>query len=104
MIGRQVGAYRLTREIGRGGMGAVYAAERADGSFRQQVAVKLIKRGMDTDFILKRFRQERQILASLNHSFIARLLDGGTTEDDLPYFVMDISKANRFINTPTKRN
>jgi len=75
MIGRQIGAYRLEKEIGRGGMGAVYLAERADGSFRQQVAVKLIKRGMDTDFILKRFRQERQILATLNHPFVARLLD-----------------------------
>jgi TolB-like protein/Tol biopolymer transport system component/Tfp pilus assembly protein PilF len=89
MIGRQIGAYRLAREIGRGGMGAVYMAERADGSFHQKVAVKLIKRGMDTDFILRRFRQERQILASLNHPFIARLLDGGTTTDGLPFFVME---------------
>ena len=89
MIGKTVGAYRLEKEIGRGGMGAVYLAERADGSFRQQTAVKLIKRGMDTDFILKRFRQERQILAALNHPYIARLLDGGTTEDGLPFFVME---------------
>jgi TolB-like protein/Flp pilus assembly protein TadD/tRNA A-37 threonylcarbamoyl transferase component Bud32 len=89
MLGRQIGAYRLTGEIGRGGMGAVYAAERADGSFRQRVAIKLIKRGMDTDFILRRFRQERQILAQLNHPFIAQLLDGGTTSDNLPYFVME---------------
>jgi serine/threonine protein kinase/Flp pilus assembly protein TadD len=89
LIGRQIGAYRLEKEIGRGGMGAVYLAERADGSFRQQVAVKLVKRGMDTDFILRRFRQERQILASLNHPNIARLLDGGTTADDLPFFVME---------------
>jgi serine/threonine protein kinase len=89
MIGRQIGAYRITAEVGRGGMGAVYAAERADGSFHRRVAVKLIKRGMDTDFILKRFRQERQILATLNHSNIARLLDGGTTGDGLPYFIME---------------
>ena len=89
MIGRRVGNYEIMREIGRGGMGAVYLATRADGIFRRQVAVKLIKRGMDTDFILRRFRQERQILASLNHQFIARLLDGGTTDDDLPYFVME---------------
>ena len=89
MIGKQIGVYQLTAEIGRGGMGAVYQAERADGSFRQRVAIKLIKRGMDTDFILRRFRQERQILAALNHPFIARLLDGGTTQDDLPYFVME---------------
>ena len=88
-IGRRIGAYRVVREIGRGGMGAVYLAERADGEFRQQVAVKLIKRGMDTDFILRRFRNERQILATLDHPYIARLLDGGTTDDGLPYFVME---------------
>ncbi|HEX8354848.1 MAG TPA: protein kinase, partial [Pyrinomonadaceae bacterium] len=75
-IGRRIGAYRVVREIGRGGMGAVYLAERADGEFRQRVAVKLIKRGMDTDFILRRFRNERQILATLDHPYIARLLDG----------------------------
>jgi eukaryotic-like serine/threonine-protein kinase len=89
MIGKIIGVYRLEKEIGRGGMGTVYLAERADGSFRQRVAIKLIKRGMDTDFILRRFRQERQILAALNHPNIARLLDGGTTTDDLPYFVME---------------
>jgi Tol biopolymer transport system component/tetratricopeptide (TPR) repeat protein len=89
MIGRQVGAYRLVREIGRGGMGAVYLAVRADNQFSQNAAIKLIKRGMDTDFILRRFRNERQILAALNHPNIARLLDGGTTDDGLPYFVME---------------
>src|SRR5215207_4568099 len=88
-IGRRIGSYRIVREIGRGGMGAVYLAERADSEFRLRVAVKLIKRGMDTDFILRRFRNERQILASLDHPHIARLLDGGTTEDSLPYFVME---------------
>ena len=70
-------------------MGAVYLAERADGEFSQKVAVKLIKRGMDTDFVLSRFRNERQILANLSHPNIVLLLDGGTTDDDLPYFVMD---------------
>ena len=89
MQGRIVGAYRLIREIGRGGMGAVYLAERADGIFKTNAAVKLIKRGMDTDSILKRFRNERQILAALNHPNIARLLDGGTTDDGMPYFVME---------------
>jgi Tol biopolymer transport system component/serine/threonine protein kinase/tetratricopeptide (TPR) repeat protein len=89
LIEKRLGPYLLKSEIGRGGMGAVYLAERADGEFRQQVAVKLIKRGMDTDFILKRFRHERQILADLNHPNIAHLLDGGTTEDGLPYFVME---------------
>ncbi|HJQ32711.1 MAG TPA: protein kinase [Pyrinomonadaceae bacterium] len=88
-IGRRIGQYILSREVGRGGMGAVYEAFRADGEFRQRVAVKLIKRGMDTDFILRRFRNERQILATLDHPYIAHLLDGGTTDDGLPYFVME---------------
>jgi serine/threonine protein kinase len=89
MDGRIVGSYRLLGEIGRGGMGAVYLAERADGIFKTKAAVKLIKRGMDTDSILRRFRNERQILAALNHPNIARLLDGGTTDEGLPYFVME---------------
>jgi serine/threonine protein kinase/Tol biopolymer transport system component/tetratricopeptide (TPR) repeat protein len=88
-IGRRVGSYRIVREIGRGGMGAVYLAVRADDEFQKRVAIKLVKRGMDTDFILRRFRQERQILASLDHTYIARLMDGGTTDDGLPYFVME---------------
>lgn len=86
--GQTIGAYRLSKELGRGGMGVVYLAERVDG-FRQQVAVKIVKRGMDTDFILRRFRQERQVLAALNHANIARLLDGGTTEDGRPFLVME---------------
>ena len=89
MIGRRFGAFVLTQELGRGGMGAVYLARRADGEFRQEVAIKLIKRGMDTDFIVRRFRHERQILAALEHQNIARLLDGGTTDDGLPFFVME---------------
>ncbi|HYH87506.1 MAG TPA: protein kinase, partial [Pyrinomonadaceae bacterium] len=88
-IGRRIGAYKVVREIGRGGMGTVYLAERADSEFRMSVAIKLIKRGMDTDFILRRFRNERQILATLDHPYIAHLLDGGTTDDGLPYFVME---------------
>jgi serine/threonine protein kinase/tetratricopeptide (TPR) repeat protein len=88
-VGRRIGAYRVMRELGRGGMGAVYLAERDDSEFSHRVAIKLIKRGMDTDFILRRFRNERQILATLDHSHIAKLLDGGTTEDGLPYFVME---------------
>jgi serine/threonine protein kinase/tetratricopeptide (TPR) repeat protein len=88
-VGRRIGAYRVMRELGRGGMGAVYLAERDDSEFSHRVAIKLIKRGMDTDFILRRFRNERQILATLDHSHIAKLLDGGTTEDSLPYFVME---------------
>ncbi len=89
MIGRRVGVYRLDEEVGRGGMGVVYRAERVDGEFDQTVAIKLIKRGMDTDLILKRFRRERQITAALNHPNIAYFLGGGSTEDGLPYFVME---------------
>jgi non-specific serine/threonine protein kinase/serine/threonine-protein kinase len=87
--GQRIGAYQLLREIGRGGMGAVWLAERADEQFEKQVALKLIKRGMDTEEIIRRFRYERQILARLDHPNIARLLDGGTTTDGLPYFVME---------------
>ncbi len=85
----RVGPYKIIRELGRGGVGYVYLAERDDDQYRRQVAIKLIQRGMDTDFILRRFRNERQILAALDHPNVARLLDGGTTEDDRPYLVME---------------
>ncbi|MEQ1646185.1 MAG: serine/threonine-protein kinase, partial [Pyrinomonadaceae bacterium] len=87
--GERIGPYEITGELGAGGMGVVYLARRADGSFDQTVALKLIKRGMDSDAILSRFVNERQILASLEHPNIAHLIDGGTTEDGLPYFVME---------------
>lgn len=87
--GRRIGAYEIVREIGRGGMGAVYLAKRADGEFEKDVAIKLLKRGTDTDEILRRFQAERRILAQLDHPNIARLLDAGTTDDGLPYFVME---------------
>jgi serine/threonine protein kinase len=87
--GRQFGAYQVIREIGRGGLGAVYLAARADDEYRKQVAIKLVRRGLDTEDILRRFRNERQILAQLDHPNIARLIDGGTTGDGLPYFVME---------------
>jgi serine/threonine-protein kinase len=89
LTGARIGPYRLTRLVGRGGMGAVYEAVRDDGQFRQQVALKIIRRGMDTDFVRDRFLRERQILASLDHPHIARLLDGGATPDGRPYFVME---------------
>ena len=82
--------YTILRPIGRGGMGAVYLAECKGGlNVGERVALKLIKRGMDSDAIIKRFVMERQILANLDHPNIARLLDGGTTDDGLPYFVME---------------
>jgi len=90
LAGRQIGVYRLIHEIGRGGMGSVYLAERADRQYEKRLAIKLVKRGMDSDSVLRRFRAERQILASLDHPNIARLLDGGTTDDGHPYFVMEL--------------
>jgi serine/threonine protein kinase len=87
--GRRIGPYRVIRQIGRGGMGSVYLAARADDTFQKLVAIKIIRRGLDTEDIIQRFRNERQILATLDHPNIARLLDGGATEDGLPYFVME---------------
>src|SRR5678816_180137 len=98
MLGRRLGSYRIEREIGRGGMGAVYEASRADNEFNKRAAIKLVKRGMDTDFVLRRFRKERQILAALDHPHIAGLLDGGTTEDGLPYFVMEYIEGQPLYN------
>ncbi len=89
VAGRLIGPYRIVSELGRGGMGAVYLAARDEAGFAQQVAVKLIKRGMDTDGIVRRFLHERRILAGLVHPNIARLYDGGSTADGRPYFVME---------------
>jgi serine/threonine protein kinase len=89
MEGRTLSGYTLIRQIGRGGMGSVYLAERSDGAFRKQVAIKLVLPGMNSAEILARFRQEREILASLDHPGIARLLDAASTEEGLPYFVME---------------
>jgi hypothetical protein len=87
--GARIGAYRLEKEIGRGGMGAVYQASRADSEFDKRVAIKLIRDGWENAHAIRRFRHERQILARLENPYIARLIDGGTTESGLPYFVME---------------
>jgi eukaryotic-like serine/threonine-protein kinase len=87
--GHRIGAYELQRCIGRGGMGSVWLATRSDNEFKKQVAIKLVKRGMDTQEILRRFRLERQLLAGLTHPNIAALIDGGSTPDGLPYLVME---------------
>lgn len=92
IIGQTVGAYRIEREIGHGGMGTVYLARRT-GEFDQQVALKIVRRGMDTALVLHRFVSERQILAGLEHPNIARLFDGGSTADGRPYFVMEYLDA-----------
>jgi tetratricopeptide (TPR) repeat protein len=88
--GRRFGAYRVVRELGRGGMSRVFLAERADGEFEQQVALKLLRPGLDSAIELNRFRAERQILASLNHPNIARLLDGGVAPDGAPFLLMEL--------------
>lgn len=88
MAGTRIGSYRVLKVIARGGMGTVYHAVREDES-RMEVALKVIKRGTDTDFAIKQFKNERQILAQLEHPNIARLLDGGFTTDGLPYLVME---------------
>ena len=88
-LGRKFGPYRLADEIGHGGMSSVYLAFREDDHYRQTVAVKLIRKGMDTPEIRSRFRRERQILANLNHEHIAQVFDGGTTPEGLPYIVME---------------
>ena len=88
-IGRALGAYVIERRLGHGGMGTVYLARRADREFERQVAIKMIRGGMDSELVVRRFRHERQILATLDHPHIAALFDGGTTPDGLPYFVME---------------
>jgi non-specific serine/threonine protein kinase/serine/threonine-protein kinase len=93
--GRRIGVYQIVEEIGHGGMGEVYRGVRADGLYTKEVAVKLVRGGFDTAFVLERFRTERQILASLDHVNIARLLDGGTTEDGIPYLVMELIEGMR---------
>jgi len=87
--GRRIGPYQLAERVGEGGMGEVFRAERADGAFEQTVALKLVKRGMDTDAVLRRFEAERAILARLDHPGIARLLGGGVTDDGRPWFAME---------------
>ncbi len=88
-VGRQIGPYRIVRELGRGGMGMVYLAERDDEAYQKQVAIKLLRPGGANDMLLERFQVERQILANLEHPNIARLLDGGSTGDGSPYLVME---------------
>ena len=87
--GRELGAYRLVERIATGGMGAVFLAERADRQFEQRVAIKVTASQLLSDDVIRRFKTERQLLANLQHPYIAQLLDGGTTEEGLPYLVME---------------
>lgn len=98
-IGERIGPYRLVRQLGRGGMGAVFLGERVDGLFEQVVAVKIIKRGVMSDVTLRRFFAERQILARLQHPHIARLLDGGVTPEGVPYFIMTYIEGDTLLDT-----
>jgi len=93
--GQTVGRYRIIREIGRGGMGAVYLAERSDGEFQQRLALKIVRRSFADSDLARRFRQERQILASLNDPNIARLLDGGVSTDGEPFLAMEYVEGVR---------
>jgi serine/threonine protein kinase/Tfp pilus assembly protein PilF len=89
MIGRQLGAYQIVRELGHGGMAIVFLAERADREYRKRVAIKMVKLGVDNKEVLSRFRNERQALAGLDHPNIVKLLDGGSTEEGWPFLVME---------------
>ena len=95
--GHRIGPYEILGEIGHGGMGSVHLARRADDQFRMKVAIKLVRPGMDTASLLRRFQKERQILASLDHPNIAHLLDGGVTGEGLPYLVMEYVEGRSFL-------
>ena len=94
-VGKRIGAYRILHEIGRGGMAVVYLAERADEQYRKRVAIKMLQPGTNRDEILRRFRNERQALAALDHPGIVRLLDGGSSEEGLPYLIMEYVEGVR---------
>jgi eukaryotic-like serine/threonine-protein kinase len=104
MIGKRIGPYRVVDVLGYGGMGTVYLAERADGTFDQTVALKLLRTGFESDEQVSRFRMERHILARLNHPLIARLYDGGITEDGQPYFAMEYVEGAPINEYCTTRN
>ncbi|MDQ4123020.1 MAG: protein kinase [Acidobacteriota bacterium] len=103
-LNQKIGNYRIVRELGRGGMGAVFLAERSDGEFEQQVALKIVRRSFAAPELLRRFRQERQILASLNHPNIARLLDGGVSSDGEPFLAMEYVEGERITDYCRNRN
>src|SRR5215469_5507817 len=99
-----IGPYRVMRELGKGGMGTVFLGERSDGKDETKVAIKLVRPGMDTEFILARFRRERQTLARLQHPNIARLLDSGTTAKGVPYIVMEYIDGPSLTRYSKERN
>lgn len=92
-LGVRLGAYEIVERVGSGGMGHVYRAVRADDAFQKEVAIKVVRRGLDLDRVARQFRRERQITASLDHPHIATLIDGGATDDGLPYFIMEFIRG-----------
>ena len=102
--GKTLGNYKIIREIGRGGMGAVFLGKRADGEFQQQVALKVLRQALPDAEIIRYFKREREILASLNHPFISRLLDGGVTENGLPFFVMEYIEGTSVLEFAEREN
>lgn len=103
-IGQTIGKYKLTELLGEGGMGAVFLAERTDGEFEQQVAIKLLKQGFVSKVALSRFVSERQILARLHHRYIAQLIDGGTTDEGMPYLIMEYVEGLPLLEYCQKKN
>lgn len=103
-IGKEIGGYKIVKEIGRGGMGIVFEAIRQKDDFSQTVALKLLKRGMDSDAMLRRFIHERQILASLEHPNIARLLDGGRSDEGTPFFALELVKGQPIDEYCSEKN
>jgi len=102
--GRSIGVYKMLERIGTGGMGEVYRAVRTDGVYDKEVAIKLVRSGFDSGSLIERFHNERRILASLEHPNIARLLDGGTTDDGIPYLVMELIEGERIDLYCDQRN
>ena len=94
----RIGPWEILRELGHGGMGTVYLGVRHSEGFRQSAAVKLVRRGMDSEFVLRRFRTEREILAGLDHPYIARILDGGSTDDGRPFFAMEYVEGRHLLD------
>ena len=102
--GKRIGPYRIIGLIGQGGMAEVYRAIRDDDQYQKQVAIKLIRTNIGAVFLIKRFQQERQILASLEHACIARFLEGGTTQDGIPYLVMEYIEGEQITTYCRIRN
>jgi non-specific serine/threonine protein kinase/serine/threonine-protein kinase len=99
----RIGPWEIERELGHGGMGTVYLGVRSEGDFRRTAAVKLVRTGMDSEFVLRRFRTEREILSGLDHPHIARLLDGGSTAEGRPYFAMEYVEGRHLLEDSAAR-